>query len=57
LPKDANVDDLIGAMGRDKKAHHSLSFVLGDGVGFEVVHDVREADVRVALERFREECA
>ncbi len=55
LPAGANVDALLAAMGRDKKAHHSLTFVLANGVNFSVVDSLQPSDVRTALEAFKGE--
>ncbi len=55
LPAFASPDALIAAMGRDKKAHHDLTFVLAGAEGFDVVHHVSETLVRGVIERFRSE--
>jgi 5-deoxy-5-amino-3-dehydroquinate synthase len=49
LPVDADPDRLVGLMGRDKKAHHDLTFVLDGGDGVEVVHGVEAGDVLATL--------
>lgn len=49
------LDDLIRAMGHDKKAHHDLTFVLGGADGFEVVSGVDPTVVIDALASFRGE--
>lgn len=48
-----STDDLIGAMARDKKAHHNLTFVLPGPDGFTTVANVDEATVRAVLDEFR----
>lgn len=53
LPGGFDTDELIDAMGHDKKAHHDLSFVLAGSSGFSVVPDVDESTVREVLERFK----
>ena len=53
LPAGLNSDGVLAAMSRDKKAHHSLTFVLGDGSGFSVVDAISETDVRATLELFK----
>jgi 5-deoxy-5-amino-3-dehydroquinate synthase len=55
LPKSAEVEALLDAMSRDKKAHHSLTFVLADGAKFSVVDSISPVDVRAALDSFKEE--
>jgi 5-deoxy-5-amino-3-dehydroquinate synthase len=55
LPAHFNTDELMDAMGHDKKAHHDLSFVLAGPSGFSVVADVDESIVREELERFKGE--
>jgi 5-deoxy-5-amino-3-dehydroquinate synthase len=49
LPDGCEASALVAAMARDKKAHHSLSFVLDGPVGFEVVEDVGDEDVLATL--------
>jgi len=51
-PEGLDVDELLGLMGRDKKALDGLTFVLDGADGVEVVEDVPAAAVRSALERF-----
>ncbi len=43
-----NIDSLIAAMARDKKALTSLTFVLDSATGLEVVTGVSEASIRSA---------
>ena len=50
-----DTDEVMDAMGHDKKAHHDLSFVLAGPSGFSVVADVDESTVREVLERFKGE--
>ena len=50
-----DVEGLMGAMSRDKKAHHDLTFVLDGAHGVELVPGVDPAIVREELERFGEE--
>jgi 5-deoxy-5-amino-3-dehydroquinate synthase len=50
LPADVDIDALVAAMGRDKKAVEGLTFVLYEAAGVEVVPGVPEAQVRAALE-------
>ncbi|HUR17409.1 MAG TPA: 3-dehydroquinate synthase family protein [Acidimicrobiales bacterium] len=49
LPPGTDVEEIIGLMGRDKKATRGLSFVLDGPVGVAVVHDVARADVEATL--------
>jgi 5-deoxy-5-amino-3-dehydroquinate synthase len=49
-----DIDELLAAMSRDKKAHHDLTFVLDGENGCEVVKDIDPRIVREALEHFRE---
>jgi 5-deoxy-5-amino-3-dehydroquinate synthase len=51
-PDGLDVDRLMTLMARDKKALDGLTFVLDGPAGVEVVADVPEHSVRVALERF-----
>jgi 5-deoxy-5-amino-3-dehydroquinate synthase len=55
LPAHYETEELLEAMGHDKKAHHDLSFVLPNSSGFAVVEDVDESTVRDVLERFKGE--
>lgn len=55
VPEYMTTLDLLDAMGRDKKAHHDLAFVLAGPKGFEVVRDLDPAMVVDVLERFRGE--
>lgn len=54
LEGDVDVDEIIAAMSRDKKAHHNLTFVLAREGGMDVVPDVDATVVREVLEQFRE---
>jgi len=54
LGRSFDVDDIVAAMARDKKAHHNLTFVLAGGEGFELVHDVESTVVREVLDEFME---
>jgi 5-deoxy-5-amino-3-dehydroquinate synthase len=49
LPPGARVKELVGFMGRDKKAQGDLTFVLDGPDGVEAVHGVAEADVVATL--------
>jgi len=49
LPSWASPGELVSFMGRDKKAHHDLTFVLDGPNGPEVVRGVAEADVVATL--------
>jgi 5-deoxy-5-amino-3-dehydroquinate synthase len=49
LPAGAEADELVGFMGRDKKAQGDLTFVLDGPGGVEAVHGVAEADVVATL--------
>jgi 5-deoxy-5-amino-3-dehydroquinate synthase len=53
LPADTEFDRLIEFMARDKKAGEGLAFVLDGPRGIEVVDDVSEDDVRLALAETR----
>jgi 5-deoxy-5-amino-3-dehydroquinate synthase len=55
LPAVADRDELVTAMGRDKKAHHNLTFVLAGADGFGTVDNVAPTDVRAVLEEFGRE--
>ncbi len=55
LPAFASTSALITAMGRDKKTHHDLTFVLPGAAGFEVVHRVEPSVVAAVLDQFRDE--
>jgi len=50
-----SVDELVLAMGRDKKAHHDLTFVLAGPDGYESVAGVPEWVVREELSAFQGE--
>jgi 5-deoxy-5-amino-3-dehydroquinate synthase len=50
LPPGADHDEMVRVMARDKKAVDGLTFVLDGPAGVEVVSDVPERDVRLALE-------
>jgi 3-dehydroquinate synthetase len=52
IPHGLVADRLIEAMGRDKKALESITFVLDSATGLEIVPGVREADIRTALAAF-----
>lgn len=52
MPTGLPVDALLEAMGRDKKAHHELTFVLDGPNGPEVVSGISPDVVRDELERF-----
>ncbi len=52
LPQGLDNGRLIAAMGRDKKALESITFVLDSANGLEVVPGVSEADIRIALTAF-----
>jgi len=49
LPRDAEAEELVTFMGRDKKAHQDLTFVLDGPNGVEAVHGVAAADVLATL--------
>lgn len=49
-----DIDELLEAMSRDKKAHHDLTFVLDGKRGCEVVSGIDPLVVREVLEQFRE---
>ena len=52
MPVPLPVDDIIAVMARDKKAHHSLTFVLPTDGEFVVVNDVPEDVVRATYASF-----
>ena len=52
MPAGLHESRLIAAMGRDKKALESITFVLDSVNGLEVVPGVLEADIRTALTAF-----
>jgi 5-deoxy-5-amino-3-dehydroquinate synthase len=52
MPAGLDESRLITAMGRDKKALESITFVLDSANGLEVVPGVLEADIRTALAAF-----
>lgn len=52
MPAGLKVDALVDAMGRDKKAHHNLTFVLPGPNGFETVSDIARSDVELVLRSF-----
>jgi 5-deoxy-5-amino-3-dehydroquinate synthase len=52
MPAGLDESRLIAAMGRDKKALESITFVLDSVNGLEVVPGVLEADIRTALTAF-----
>lgn len=49
LPADADAEELVTFMGRDKKAQQDLTFVLDGPDGVQTVHGVAEADVIATL--------
>jgi 5-deoxy-5-amino-3-dehydroquinate synthase len=49
LPRDADAEELVTFMGRDKKAQQDLTFVLDGPNGVEAVHGVAAADVLATL--------
>ena len=49
LPRDADAEELVTFMGRDKKAQQDLTFVLDGPNGVEAVHGVAAADVVATL--------
>jgi 5-deoxy-5-amino-3-dehydroquinate synthase len=49
LPRDANAEELVTFMGRDKKAQQDLTFVLDGPNGVEAVRGVAAADVVATL--------
>jgi 5-deoxy-5-amino-3-dehydroquinate synthase len=49
LPPDATAAELMAFMGRDKKAHQDLTFVLDGPSGVEVVRGVAQSDVLATL--------
>jgi 5-deoxy-5-amino-3-dehydroquinate synthase len=49
LPDDVDPVSLVSYMGRDKKAHHDLTFVLDGPHGVEPVRGIDEADVLATL--------
>ena len=53
LPPDADADQLVELMGRDKKAVKGVTFVLDGPKGVEPVTDVDERHIRDALEAIR----
>ncbi len=52
MPSGLVADRLIDAMGRDKKALESITFILDSADGLEIVPGVHEADIRTALTEF-----
>jgi len=54
LRGDFDVDELVAAMSRDKKAHHDLTFVLDGENGCEVVGGIDPRIVRETLVNFKE---
>lgn len=57
LPNGVQIDALIDAMGRDKKALSSLTFVLDAPAGLEVVPGISADDIRVAYRDFESRLA
>ncbi|HMK12023.1 MAG TPA: 3-dehydroquinate synthase family protein, partial [Acidimicrobiales bacterium] len=53
LPADADTDELITLMGRDKKALGAVTFVLDGPRGLEVVRGIDHSDLVAALETMR----
>jgi 5-deoxy-5-amino-3-dehydroquinate synthase len=49
LPRDADAEELVSFMGRDKKAQHDLTFVLDGPDGVELVRGVAASDVVATL--------
>ena len=49
LPDDVDPVSLVSYMGRDKKAHHDLTFVLDGPRGVETVRGIAEAEVLATL--------
>jgi 5-deoxy-5-amino-3-dehydroquinate synthase len=49
LPRDADAEELVSFMGRDKKAQHDLTFVLDGPAGVELVRGVAASDVVATL--------
>ena len=52
MPQGLDESRLIAAMGRDKKALESITFVLDSTQGLEIVPGVLESDIRAALAAF-----
>ena len=52
LPFVIEIDDVLAAMARDKKAHHNLTFVLPGSGGFDTVANVSADDVRATYAEF-----
>ena len=52
VPFAMDIDALLAVMARDKKAHHSLTFVLPTKNGFTTVSDISEAAVRATYASF-----
>lgn len=52
LPKGLEIDSLITAMGRDKKALGSFTFVLDSPTGLEVISNVDVKDIKDAYREF-----
>jgi 5-deoxy-5-amino-3-dehydroquinate synthase len=55
VPDGLSTDDIVNAMGHDKKAHHDFTFVLAGADGFDVVRGVDRSIVVEVLESFRGE--
>ena len=55
VPTELATNDIVPAMGHDKKAHHDLTFVLPGANGFEVVRGIEPETVVQVLESFRGE--
>ena len=52
MPAGIDIDQLMSAMARDKKALHGLTFILDSSQGLEIVADVPADIVRAELVRF-----
>ena len=55
LPKGLNLENLLRFMGRDKKAHHDLTFVLAGETGFLSVPGIAPSTVLRSLQSFEGE--
>lgn len=52
IPFPFDIDEVLAIMRRDKKAHHSLTFVLPSATGYGLVSDVPEEAVRATYASF-----
>lgn len=52
LPFPMDIDELLVLMGRDKKAHHGLTFVLPTPTGFRLISDITADDIRTTYDAF-----